>query len=292
MAPLENRTNRPNFFVIGASRSGTTRLHYLLGLHTEVFMPENKEPDYFVRSNPSPETYKQYFELFNEANNAKAIGESSTIYSRSQRWPGTAQRIFNYNPQAKLIYMVRHPLRRLESCWVESRARYNPTPANFCEAIRSNIIDSMDATLYWKQLSQYRPYFPDSQILLLFFEDFIRDEPATLKRCFEFLGVNSNASIDCSTQERQNASIGKQEAKPFLDIMRRVPNYSRLRLLIPRSLKAKLRPNLLRPIQTKPTWDEETLHWAIEQLQDDTHQFLSHAEKLTTFWQWDPSPNT
>ncbi len=283
--------SRPNFFIIGAAKSGTTRLHHLLGHHPEVFTSSEKEPFFFSDATPSPEKIEHYIELFRTTDGARAIGESSTIYSRCKRWPGTAQRIFEFNPEARIIYMVRHPLRRIESCWMQARSDYNPTPANFCESVRSEVIDSVDATLYWKQLSEYRRYFPDRQILLLFFEEFIRDEPATLHRCFEFLDVDPSVVVDCSRQELQNSFVGKQEAKPFLNSLRQMSMYPHLQSLIPKSLRARIRHKLLRTMTSRPTWDEATLQWTREQLRDDIRQFLAHAGKLANFWDWDSQAN-
>jgi hypothetical protein len=38
----------PNFFIIGAARSGTTSLYHYLGRHPDVFMSPVKEPRYFA----------------------------------------------------------------------------------------------------------------------------------------------------------------------------------------------------------------------------------------------------
>ncbi|BCM90260.1 hypothetical protein IAD21_02111 [Abditibacteriota bacterium] len=284
--------NGPNFFIIGAAKSGTTRLHYLLGQHPEVFTSSYKEPGFFSCATPSPEQIEHYIELFRATDDAKAIGESSTRYSRCKRWPGTAERIFDFNSEARIIFIARHPLRRIESCWIQGRSTYNATPANFCESVRSGVIDSVDSTLYWKQLSEYRRYFPDEQILLLFFEEFIQDEPATLQRCFEFLGVDANVVVDCSRREQQNSFIGKQEAKPALNFLRQMPIYPRLQRLIPQALRAQVRPKLLRTITSRPNWDEATLQWTREQLREDISQFLAHAGKPANFWDWDSEVST
>ena len=41
-------THRPNLFVIGAMKSGTSSLHKYLGEHPQIFMSPEKEPGYFV----------------------------------------------------------------------------------------------------------------------------------------------------------------------------------------------------------------------------------------------------
>jgi hypothetical protein len=286
--------NYPNFFIIGAAKSGTTRLHYLLGLHPEVFTSKPKELFFFNKPAPDQNEFEDYIKIFQDIGTAKAIGESSTSYTNCWLNPGTARRIFEFNREARLIYIVRHPLRRIESSWIQSRSTAIPIPADFCEAVRLESTNILSRTLYWTQLSEYRRYFPDDQILLLFFEEFIQDEASTLRRCFEFLKVNPHAVVDCASKERQNSFVGKKQAHPILDWLdsqRSVP----LRLLRARlsgRQKLRLRSKLLvRPILSRPKWDEGTWQWAVERLRPDIERFLNHAGKPIDFWSWELEPD-
>jgi hypothetical protein len=69
--------NRPNLFIVGAMRSGTTSLHAYLGLHPEIFMSVPKEPSYFVKEMNLAKGQEWYLGLFAAAGKAKVIGESS-----------------------------------------------------------------------------------------------------------------------------------------------------------------------------------------------------------------------
>ena len=40
----------PNFFIVGAAKSGTTSLYHHLSQHPDVFMSPVKEPGYFSRN--------------------------------------------------------------------------------------------------------------------------------------------------------------------------------------------------------------------------------------------------
>ena len=53
------------------------------------------------------------------------IGDGSTHYSMCGRFPGTAERVHRFNPQAKIIYIVRHPIRRIESAWPQLLSVYH-----------------------------------------------------------------------------------------------------------------------------------------------------------------------
>ena len=70
----------PNFFILGAGRSGTTTLHFLLRDHPEVFLPTPKEPSFFCEPFQVVRTPIKYAKLFEGAGEAKAVGESSHAY--------------------------------------------------------------------------------------------------------------------------------------------------------------------------------------------------------------------
>ncbi|MCH6588336.1 MAG: sulfotransferase, partial [Proteobacteria bacterium] len=92
---------RPDFFIVGAPRCGTTAMYHYLEAHPEIFMSEEKEPHYFSSIETSSihprviRDKKKYLALFKKANNAKAIGEASTSYL----WdPESAKLIHNTVP--------------------------------------------------------------------------------------------------------------------------------------------------------------------------------------------------
>ncbi len=290
MASLDSLANRPNFFLIGAAKAGSSRLHFLLGQHPEVFTSSVKEPGYFDRVPPKPGREAQYIELFRDVGGAKAIGESSVCYSRNLRFPGTARRIFEFNPQARILYLVRHPLRRMESGWVQQRTTLSDISGDFCQAVKTESTHIVSVSNYWKQLASYREFFPDEQIKLIFFEEFIRDEAAMLRECFEFLQVDANIAVDCSIQENLNVSIGKAVPSPRLDKLRDNALFRAARTLFPVALKNRLRPILMEPLRAKPQWDEATWRWAIEQIEADTQQFLAHAGRPADTWDWQLKP--
>ena len=293
MSDLKAMRNRPNFFMIGAAKSATTRIHYLLRQHPEIFGSKPKEPHFFSENPPSAEKVAQYLELFHDVGGAKAIGESSMGYSRNKTFPGTAKRLWEFNPGAKIIYVVRHPLRRIESYWIQMRWRDYAIPSNFCEAVRSDSCSLIEATRYWEQLSEYRQFFPDEQILLLFFEEYVADEAAVMRRIFEFLEVDPDFDLDISHERAKNQARDKTQATPLLAALdsRRVwPWYRSLEDVLHPRLKRKLRSFLYTPIQGRPKWDEQTWRWTREQLRADNEKFLAHTGKPADFWDWELKP--
>jgi hypothetical protein len=138
------RAALPNFFVIGAPRSGTTSTYEYLNAHPDVFMSPVKEPDFFSRASldvaHSPggtlaaslevdaqahaalkEDLAGYLDLFGGAQGEKRRGEASAVYLGH---PTAAWHIRGYVPDAKLIAILRDPAERAHSHYVHGKRIY------------------------------------------------------------------------------------------------------------------------------------------------------------------------
>jgi hypothetical protein len=101
---------KPNFFIVGAPKCGTTWLHHYLSVHPQVFMPESKEPHYFNTDSNFRSFWRleDYEGLFRDASSEhKRVGEASVWYLFSSV---AVANILKYQPDAKFIVMVRNPL--------------------------------------------------------------------------------------------------------------------------------------------------------------------------------------
>lgn len=100
---------RPNFFIVGAPKCGTTSLASWLAEHPDIFMSPVKEPHFFNTDQVnihrhSPEDYER---LFSGAGEERAVGEASTWYLASKV---AVPNILEYNPDARFIVCVRDPV--------------------------------------------------------------------------------------------------------------------------------------------------------------------------------------
>src|SRR5579859_3390407 len=117
----------PNFFIIGAARSGTTSLEEYLCQHPDIFITTKKESHFFA-ADRFPPTFKgpgddrlnervirdeeSYGQLFADKQGTKAIGETSVFYLC---YPHSAERIAQAVPDAKIIILLREPVARAYS---------------------------------------------------------------------------------------------------------------------------------------------------------------------------------
>lgn len=104
---------KPNFLIVGAARAGTTSLYYWLKQHPEVFMPEIKEPSYFVHGYGISDR-EVYLSLFEPGRGKKAVGEASTAYLKAYESP---KWIYSILDGVKIIILLRNPVERAFSLY-------------------------------------------------------------------------------------------------------------------------------------------------------------------------------
>ncbi len=271
--------------VIGASKCATSTICNLLGEHPDVFMVECKEPFFFSDDAIYARGFDWYESLYERAGNKKMRGEGSNRNTMKEVFPKTVSRIVSYAPDLKLIYAVRNPISRIESYWLEKRTHGGESVHyDFNKAVRINRNWLVDSSNYWQQINAYRPHFPDDRILIVFFEDF-RDNPnAVMRRCFEFLDVDPDASL-----ANPELHIGQTSGRTVpRNTLSRLREYSLFRAgvkLLPEFWRNSLKKRLLfKKIQERPQWNQDTREWVAELLAADTRKFLEYTSKPIDFW--------
>ena len=178
----------PNVLVIGAAKCGTTSLHHYLNLHPEIAMSREKELHFFVGELNWKRGRDWYASHFDAA--APVRGESSVGYTAFPHFQDVAQRMHSVVPQAKLIYMVRDPVDRILSAYVQrfSDRRENRPLSQALLPLAGN--DLVERSRYHYQLQQFLPYYDLSRILVVCLEELQGEREHELARIYEFLGVD------------------------------------------------------------------------------------------------------
>lgn len=187
----------PTFLVIGAMKTGTSSLYHYLRHHPEVFMPDKKEPHYFVseyadgvqwRNGTWQNGVQWYRSLFAEGATATARGEASTTYSKWPDYPGVPERIVAAVPDVRLVYVVRDPIKRMCSHYQHDVVRHlqrMPIDRAFTEDP-----SYLNASRYATQIRQYLDCFDASQLLVISSEDLRANREQTVSRVYRFIGVD------------------------------------------------------------------------------------------------------
>jgi hypothetical protein len=193
----------PTFFVIGASKAGTTSLHEYLAVHPEIAMTSVKEPMCFEPPHWR-ERLREYPGLFGHT--AAVRGESSTAYSAFPWAPEIPDRVREAVPDARIIYLVRDPIPRTLAHYAQNvRDRFDVPPFDvWMEDLEHPMNMPVWASRYATQLERWRRRF--EQVLVLDARD-LRDERAgTMRRVLEFLGVDPGFTSPTWTVEHNPTS--------------------------------------------------------------------------------------
>lgn len=180
---------RPTFIVIGAQKAATTSLFEYLRHHPDVFVPDFKETNFFIAEGNWARGLNWYESLFAEAarRGVAHLGDVSPGYTMFPIFSGAPARIATVVPEAKLVYVVREPVARMRSHYLQQLSDgFERRPAR--EALLRDI-QYLSLSLYALQLDQYLEHFDRSQILVLRAEDFASSPQPTMDRLLEFLGL-------------------------------------------------------------------------------------------------------
>ena len=174
----------PNFICIGAFRAGTTWLYSVLSRHPQVFTPPEKELLFFSRYyDRGINWYKKFFE---DGTDKKIRAEICPAYLSC---PEAPQRISKHIPGVKLMACLRNPADQVYSHYNLGLVRGRFTKP-FSSLVKDNSFVALQHALYAKHVNNYLRHFDKSQLLVLLYDDLLRDPKGLLKRIYRYLGID------------------------------------------------------------------------------------------------------
>ena len=300
---------KPNFFVVGAAKAGTTSLWRYLMQHPEIFLPESdlyKEPAFFCKSaRIGIKEEQKYFQLFAEAQEFhKAIGECSTVYLPC---PDSACAIFEYanrfNINVKIIIMLRNPADRAYSLYnwnvlsglepegsflkalkLEKIRKYKKLPSFWLPSPTNLQYLYFETGLYAKQVQRYFDLFPRENIYIGIFEEFIKKPLDILQEIFNFLGVSPFSNINFQIYNPSYSVIN-----PRLQVLLRKITRLLIKYKIIKNFKTIAERDFLLKLglkKKKPSpLSNERRSWLLEKYKDDILQLETIINKnLRSIW--------
>jgi hypothetical protein len=263
-------TPKPNFFLVGAPKAGTTSIDRLLREHPDVFLSPIKEPCHFctdvadellqsvqrkrkfdvaayleapvrkIEGLAWVDSSEHYARLFEAADGQAIIGECSTFYLSSKV---AARAIHDYNPGARIVALLRDPLQRIRSHYEMDRV-HGLTTRSLTSLVEEelalgdkahwgNCFHYLGASRYAPQLERFHQYFPRDQMLVLSFESLLADTEATLRQLYAFLGIAAQPGL----LSLPSANRGRAARFP---VFNRALHASGLKPLVSGMLKSRL----------------------------------------------------
>lgn len=198
------KTSIVDFLLVGVQKSGTTTLYSYLRDHPAISMASIKEVQFFnndrLFESGAPD-YTWYHSFFNDDLDYNLQGEATPAYIYCRDAP---KRIWQYNPDMKIIVILRNPIERAYSHWNMEISR-GWDNLSFIDALKQEtercrealpsqhyVYSYIDRGYYSSQIRELWRFFKKEQTLILKY-DHLRDDPAAvLFRLFDFLGVDGS----------------------------------------------------------------------------------------------------
>lgn len=225
-------------------KAGTTSLYQYLRAHPDIFMSSPKELHFFsARSGNDLEWYKAHFAA---AGRAIAIGEASASYTTYPESEGVPERIAKTIPDARLIYLVRHPIERMRSHYLH-RLGAGKEGSPIERALIDNPI-YLRTSCYAERIAQYLQYYAEEQVLIVRAESLREERASTLPGILKFIGIDAASAPTLPEREYYQTSE-KLVPRAFAQALGRRPLPRTLLRYAPGSVARWGRRLVLQPIE-------------------------------------------
>lgn len=198
---------KPDFLIVGAPKCGTTALYDFLNQHPQIFMPELKEPHYFIRDvyDKAVTDTDEYFALFDAATDDQLAGEASTWYLYVK---SSADEIRAVCGTIKIIIMLRNPVDMMYSLHGHNIFKGRETITDFGAAMAAETerkaqatagapattftdrVFYRDAATYSDKVQHYFDVFGRENVMVILYDDFRADNVAVYNEVLGFLGID------------------------------------------------------------------------------------------------------
>ncbi|MDR8392618.1 sulfotransferase [Aliifodinibius sp. S!AR15-10] len=223
--------NLRNTFIVGAAKSGTTALYYLLSQHPGICTPVVKEPNYFsnIENSSDPvhpgngpgdngtvwtEDQESYHNLYRPGKDHTMKLDASVSYLYSTT---AAAQIANYDPESNIIIVLRNPIERAFSHY-KHLLRDGRETVSFTEALdleESRIQKGWEFSwhltsmgLYSDQIQRYLNHFEQEQVRIYLLEDIKSDISRVVNEITEFVGLEAY-KYDFQQQEQNESGVAR-----------------------------------------------------------------------------------
>ncbi len=281
----------PNFFIVGAAKCGTTSVWAYLRKHPEVFLPDMKEPSFFVSTpmRPGPShcagNLEKYQGIYRGAKGYRAIGDATTGYLFDRHAP---RRIHEVCPQARIVILLRDPVARAHSHYYMFE-RYGLERLPFFEAVQRDHSEAVEANewaslypqlyvelgLYYKQVLRYFETFGKEQVGIFLFEDLQKNTRGVMSALCRHIGVEP-ALLDLKELARVHNSGRAPRFRWLYDAARMVISFRVRQSIFPLPLREWIEESPLLYKRDKQPRDER----ATKYLQSIFEPDLCRLEEL------------
>lgn len=314
---------KSGFFLVGGAKCGSTMVTSVLSDHPDCCHSAPKETNFFTMN--FEQGWDWYRGTFSHYNGEPVVGEASVSYGSIPFRKDVAGQLYEYNPQAKIIYIVRHPYHKLVSGWkmatsgpgflahksaMQSFEAYvlheekrlpdggewaNPTHgwAAARPSDESMTRIWLDALYFEGQIANYLRHFPSEQVLVMFLEDWKADSAAEAVRLCEFLDLDPHR-LAPPQEKAVNRADERKQVLPFYKFVADSKWMAPIRHLFPTSVRRPLRKiwhdsrfGSRKLVYPELELSESFRSELLQYLKAKSASFLNSQGKPESFWDFD-----
>jgi hypothetical protein len=224
----------PNLFIVGAPKSGTTFLYHYLKQHPDIYFPDFKEPHFFgsdlIRRNGAYNlSLKEYQNLFKT--DKKIIGEASTLYIFSKN---AAKEIYNFNPNAKIIIMLRNLVDLVHSLHSQFVFSGDEVIEDFSQALElensrlsgdkiphqttvvNKLFYSSNILSLPESIQSFINYFGRENVKFIYLDDIRKNPDKVYSETLEFLNIDLSFNISDFKVINKNKTYKSKFVRDFI----------------------------------------------------------------------------
>jgi len=278
----------PNFFIVGAPKSGTTSLFAYLKTVPDIFMPEIKEPNFFSIVNVPEDSHtkpirdrKKYLELFKKVKDEKIIGEASVSYLSDPQAPKLIHKV---SPNAKILISLRDPVERAHSNYLHLK-RLGRVNFSFNELLHRAAKEGGDdykanlglyGGLYSENVKRYVDTFGSNQVKILIFEEWIKDAKNTVEEILEFLGIDFIYD-DFKEEVYNKFGIARGPIAQALLRNKKLKRFAKRK--VPSPIRRFVKQKVILKSQPKPKMDKDDIMFLVDFYRKDVEELKKNVGK-------------
>ena len=297
-------SRRPDFFIVGAPKCGTTAMYAYLRDHPGIFLPERKELRYFgsdleIRDRRAL-TEAEYLAHFDGARADQLVGTAYVWYLYSTT---AAQEIRAFAPDARIVAMLRNPVDLLHALHGENLFNGNEDIGDFGDALvaepervagrrippHAHLLQALwysTVPRYTEQLRRYEEAFGRERMHIIVFDDFSADPAAAYADLLRFLGVRADAG---PSQFAVVNAARRTRSEWFRHFLARPPEPARrvVRAVLPPSVRRGLyeRAKRLNVVERgRPPLDEALRRQLRGQFRDEVDRLSEYLGRDLSHW--------
>lgn len=292
---------KPNLFIVGAAKSGTTAMNDFLNQHPDIFMAK-KELHFFgsdLDIDQPKLTEQQYLDFFKEGQGKKIIGESSVWYLFSQK---AAEEIKAFSPEAKIIILLRNPVEMMQALHRQNIYDGNEDIADFEEAVSAvaerkngrrlpknpehlSCLLYTEVVKYYQQVKRFYDVFGKENVHVIIYDDFKKNNLEAYRSVLNFLRVDAFEPVfDIVNSNKEVGNIAvhqliKHPPNKLREIVRVAIPYKPLRHFLMESISKWN----VKKVERQPI-NEQFKKKLQQEVSEDVIQLSKLLQRDLTFW--------